>query len=132
LEVANEPSERQTLTATLRMGVEGILRVTLKAGASLNLEHAKLNLAATTALAAGQRVPVLIDLRPGRSLDREARALYSGDQTGKVVCAVALLIGSPLSRAIGNMFMGLNKPAYPLRLFSSEAEAVAWLAGFLG
>jgi hypothetical protein len=114
------------------MGVEGILRVTLKAGASLNLEHAEVNLAATTALAAGQRVPLLVDLRLGKSLDREARALYSGEQTGNVVCAVALLIESPLSRAIGNMFMGFNKPAYPLRLYSSEADALAWLMGFLG
>jgi hypothetical protein len=130
--VAKESSERQTLTATLRMGREGILRVTMNAGASETLVHAKANLAATTALAAGRRVPLLVDLRPVKSLDREARALYSGEQTGSVVCAAAMLIESPLSRAIGNIFMGLNKPAFPLRLFTSEAEALAWLTGFLG
>ena len=113
------------------MGAEGILRVILT-GASQALEHAKENLSAITALAAGRRVPVLIDLRLARSLDREARALYSGEQTGNVVCAAALLIESPLSRVIGNMFTGFNKPAYPLRLFRSETEALAWLTGFLG
>jgi hypothetical protein len=44
---------------------------------------------------------------------------------------VALLVGSPMSRAIGNFFIGLNKPLIPTRLFVSEPEALAWLRGFL-
>jgi hypothetical protein len=48
-----------------------------------------------------------------------------------VESAAALLIGSPLTRAIGNFFMGLNKPLIPTRLFTSETEALAWLKGFV-
>ncbi len=48
------------------------------------------------------------------------------------ILRVTLNAGAPLSRAIGNIFMGLNKPDFPLRLFTSDAEALAWLTGFLG
>ena len=41
------------------------------------------------------------------------------------------LIRSPLARAIGNFFRGLNKPLFPTRLFTSEPEAMAWLRSFL-
>jgi hypothetical protein len=43
------------------------------------------------------------------------------------VSAFAIIIQSPLSRVIGNFFMGLNKPRVPARLFKSEKEAVKWL-----
>ena len=45
--------------------------------------------------------------------------------------AIALLVGSPLSRVIGNFFVGLNRSTFPLRLFTSEEEAIAWLRTFL-
>jgi hypothetical protein len=36
-----------------------------------------------------------------------------------------------VARAIGNFFMGLNKPLIPTRLFTSEAEALGWLREFV-
>jgi hypothetical protein len=42
---------------------------------------------------------------------------------------VALLVGSPVTRVIGNFFIGLNKPRWPVRLFRSESDALAWLGG---
>ena len=34
---------------------------------------------------------------------------------------------SPVSRTIGNFFLGLHRAPYPTRLFSSEREALGWL-----
>ena len=45
--------------------------------------------------------------------------------------SVAVLVDSSVSRVLGNVFLGFNKPAYPTQLFTSEDEAVAWLKGFL-
>jgi len=36
---------------------------------------------------------------------------------------------SPLSRAVGNIFLGVNRPLVPCRLFTSEPQALAWLRG---
>jgi hypothetical protein len=65
------------------------------------------------------------------AMDREARLFFAGEETAKVESAAALIIDSLLSRAIGNFFMGLNKPIIPTRLFTSEAEALAWLKGLV-
>src|ERR1700756_4774181 len=43
----------------------------------------------------------------------------------------SILIESPLSRIIGNFFMGLNKPSVPAKLFNNEQDAIAWLKQYV-
>jgi hypothetical protein len=38
-----------------------------------------------------------------------------------------MLIDSPLGVVIGNFFLKVNRPPYPLRLFRNEREAEQWL-----
>ena len=76
------------------------------------------------------RLPMLVDVRTVSAIDREARAHLAGPEGARINSAVALLVGSPLSQAIGNFFLGLNKPLIPCRLFTTEPEALAWLRGF--
>jgi len=81
----------------------------------------------------GQRPrPLLADIRRVRGVDRGGRTHAAGPEGARYALALALLVGSPLSRALGNFFLGLNKPLVPCRLFTSEPEALAWLRGFLG
>lgn len=75
--------------------------------------------------------PVIVDLRTIRSMDRDARAYYAGPEVTARTPAAALLVGNPLTRVIGNFFLGLNKAEHPLRLFADEAAAVAWCRTFL-
>ncbi len=49
-----------------------------------------------------------------------------------VVSAVAVIVGTPLSRMMGNLFIHVSRPRMPLRLFEDEASALAWLQEFLG
>jgi hypothetical protein len=121
----------QTKTCTYAVGEDRILRVRLNPGARETLENAKENIVAVADLLAGRRLPILVDYRLIASQERAARAYYASPETGKHVCAVALLVDSPLSRIIGNFFMGLNKPPFPVKVFGDEAEALAWLTGFL-
>ena len=44
--------------------------------------------------------------------------------------ATALLTSSPVSKTIGNFFMGLNKPLSPTRLFTNSDKAIQWLHTF--
>jgi hypothetical protein len=110
---------------------EGILRAKAKPGTNLTLEDAHEVIQKLGVLCAGRRRPILVDLTGTKSMSREARTYFSGPETAKVQSAAALLINSPLGRAIGNFFMGLNKTLIPARLFTSEAEALEWLRGFL-
>ena len=49
----------------------------------------------------------------------------------KLFLAQAIIVDSPVSRLIGSFFLGLNKPPFPTKLFTSEADAVEWLKGYL-
>ncbi|MFO0596658.1 MAG: hypothetical protein U0228_15180 [Myxococcaceae bacterium] len=85
------------------------------------------NLAATRELARGRRMKVVVDLREVRSQSADARAVLAGPEATAVSLAVALVVGSPLSRVLGNFYLGFNRPEVPTRLFSSPDDARAWL-----
>lgn len=119
---------RAVTTRTCALWLEGgLLRARFHDGADVNGEDARANLDATARLVAGRRAPALIDLRPVRSQTAEARALFAGPDAARVSAAVALLVGSPLSRVLGNFYLRFNRPETPTRLFGSEEEAARWL-----
>jgi len=110
---------------------DGIVRVKVKPNIQIALEDAQAAIRAVSSVCGGKTRPALVDMRGLVAMEREARLYFAGEETAKVESAAALIIESPLSKAIGNFFMGLNKPLIPTRLFTSEAEALAWLKGFV-
>jgi hypothetical protein len=112
------------------MGNDGIARTKVKPYTDVTLEEAKENSIAVNALSAGESFPLLIDSRQIRSITKEARDFFSMNNRESCVSAFAIIIDSPLSRIIGNFFMGLNKPRVPARLFTTETEALKWLKEF--
>jgi thiamine monophosphate synthase len=110
---------------------DGIVRVKVKPHVTITLEDAKVCVRTVREVCGGKQTPALIDMTVLVAIEREARLYFAGEETAKVETAAALLINSPVARAIGNIFMGLNKPIFPTRLFTSEAEALNWLKGFV-
>ena len=131
-EIGGTIVENEVLTRTCRSWIDerGIIHSVAFPGSEETFEDAKENVAVTARLAGASKRPMLVDLRQAKSMSREVRQYYAGAETQRVLVATALLIGSPLSRAIGNFFMGLNKPIVPTRLFNDEAAAIAWLSTF--
>ncbi len=116
----------------ISLGDDGIIRVEMQPGVfDLELSDAQEVIRAIGSLCDGVRRPVLVDLRGLRSMTRECRKHFAGPETADAEAAVALLVVSPIARAMGNFFMGLNKPLLPTRLFTAEPEALTWLRGFV-
>ena len=116
----------------ISLGDDGIVRTTMQPGVfELELADAREVIHAVGSLCGGVRRPALVDLRELRSMSRDCRKYFAGPETASVETAVALLVGSPIARAIGNFFMGLNKPLMPTRLFTSEDDALVWLRGYV-
>ena len=116
----------------ISLGDDGIVRTTMQPGVvDLDLTDAKDVIRAVGSLCGGVRRPVLVDLRELRSMSRDCRKYFAGPETAATEAAAALLVVSPIARAIGNFFMGLNKPLLPTRLFTSEDDALTWLRGFV-
>lgn len=95
--------------------------------AEVELEHAKENTRKVLELSGDQVYPILVDIRKIRSISKEARDHFSMRGRKPGVVAIAMLVSSPLSRIIGNFFLGLNQPVVPTKLFSDEESAVKWI-----
>ncbi len=106
---------------------DGIIRGRSNEGAAYTYEDAVEAVAIMRDLAAGTRRALMIDITEVRSMAREARAYFQRPEHAEVLYAVALVVGSPISRAIGNFFLGLNRPVVPTQLFSDPAKATAWI-----
>jgi len=108
---------------------EGILVVEMNEPEH-TLEHARDNLRREVEVLGGRRVPLLVDMTRVSSVSREARQFYASPGAVAPFLAFGLLIGSPVSRVIGNFFLGLNRLPRPARLFTSRGDGLRWLQGF--
>ena len=124
-------NEQTSRVAKLWLGEDGIVRIIHVPGAEVTLEDAKETMLAYMQIRQDKRRPLLVDTRTMKSLAREARKYYAGDEAAQVASAVAIIVGTPVSRVLGNFYLGLSNPHLPSRLFSSDDEALEWLKGYL-
>ncbi len=116
----------------LILGEDGIMRHNMHKGAVLGLAAAEDLIAKSTQLSGGKKCPFLVKTSGTKSMSREARSfLSSSEESAKISAAVAFLITSPVTRVLANFFIGLNKPIFPVKLFTDEKNALAWLKGFV-
>jgi hypothetical protein len=109
---------------------DGIVQVVWAPRAAVVVEDATAALEAMAQLTGGRRSPLLVDMRDTGPQDRATRAEWA--RRGDLQSAVALIVGTPLSRMMGNLFINVNRPPTPTRLFDHEAPALAWLKAFIG
>jgi hypothetical protein len=95
--------------------------------AEIELEHAKENTTKVHEISGDVVYPILVDMRKIRSISKEARDHFAMKDRKPGVVAIAMVVSSPLSRIIGNFFLGLNLPAVPTRMFSDRDQAERWL-----
>ncbi len=105
----------------------GVVLVENLAGADQTLEDAIENIRVTAIECGGVRRPTLVDLTGLKAISRDARNYYASPAGTRHATAIALVVGSPLSRMMGNFFIGMNRLAVPVRLFGTRQDAMAWL-----
>ena len=81
-------------------------------------------------IGAGKRILCVVDISNVKAVTREARVIFGSDEMYKRCKAVAMVARSPVSRMIGNFFLGLNKVPIPLQLFTDKIKAIEWLKGY--
>jgi hypothetical protein len=97
----------------------------------INLEIAKLCIAERKRVSGGQTYPALVFINNIKSVSKSARDYFASDEAANNIVASAFIVGSSVSKIMGNIFLTFNKPPVPLRLFTSEAEALKWLRNYL-
>lgn len=71
-----------------------------------------------------QAVVILVDQVAAQ--DASSRRVWSEKEEPGLRCCLALVCASPLARAIGSFFIGLNRPAVPTKMFKTFGEALQW------
>lgn len=122
--------EYSTTRATFIIGDDAILRINYSEATHITLEGAKEDVAMAARISEGEKLLLLVDISGVRSVSRDARVFFSSKDGAAPFKAMTLITGSPVSKVIGNFFLGLNKLPIPLKLFSDAEEGLTWLKGF--
>lgn len=118
-------ASQDTRVSTITVRDDGIVHVDCWEGVQFTEADAVETLQTIDALTGGATALHLVDLRKITSMDRSARTVFA---QGRHTRAAALVVANPLSRVIGNFFLGLSKSDFPLRLVSAPDEGIAWLS----
>jgi hypothetical protein len=116
-----------TRTATVRLDARGFVHVTITPMAEQHVADALENIDAVRTLGRGATLPILIDMRRVKSIDNAAHEKYRLGHT-PAPRVMALLVASPLSRIIANYYITMFESPIPTRVFSSELDAMSWIA----
>jgi hypothetical protein len=122
---------RETATAFIGLDGQGVIIVRIRKGTRQRPVDARENLDVALSETGGRRRPILVDITGSPPLDAETRHLYSGQTLVSGFTALALVVeGSPLGIMMGNVYFRVARPGIPTHLFTDEARAFEWLAGY--
>ncbi|HIA04379.1 MAG TPA: hypothetical protein EYN66_21215 [Myxococcales bacterium] len=121
----------ETSVADLWLDSDNTIQIRFKPTTKHGLEEAKEVVKIHNALTAGVARPVLADIRLVTvGANRDARNYYVSEEASRYKLCMAMLVNSPMQRMLGNLFMFLNRPPYPTRLFVRSNECTEWLKRF--
>src|SRR6186713_2919832 len=106
---------------------ETVLGIHIKGPCSIDTDDTEEIFTAFDRLGVLAPTALLADIRTLRGVSLGVRTHMSSERAGRYLARVALVADSPLTRTIGNFFMRLNRPPFPVRIFDGEDEALRWL-----
>ena len=102
----------------------GVARSVWRAGAGCTLRDAEGARAAVRELG-HPGAPLLVDMRGMTTFERGAREHFAAGAGN--VAAIAMIVGTPVTRLMANFFLGMRRTDTPMKLFTDEPPALIWL-----
>ncbi|MBA4056264.1 MAG: STAS/SEC14 domain-containing protein [Marivirga sp.] len=118
---------RETNKIKFTLGPDKILHTECFPNTVMTLEDGKESTRISAEMVNYQPFPLLCDLTNVIKMSQDCRRHFSGPEHAETFSKCALIVTNPISRIIGNFFLGLNKPLKPTRLFKSKEEGLKWL-----
>lgn len=117
----------ETRTSVYTLHEDGIIVQKARNKTRQSMADAMENIAAFVELCGGKKHPCLVDGRAELTFEPGVREYYAGPEAAKFASALALLSDSGPMKVLANLFLTINKPTAPTRMFTKEDEALAWL-----
>jgi len=114
--------ERQNDKIKFRIGEDNILYTECFPNSTMELEDGIESTKISLELVKSTPIPLLCDLNNVTKMTIECRNHFAGKEHAASFSKAALLVSSPISKIIGNFFMGLNKPIKPTKLFTNREK----------
>jgi hypothetical protein len=118
---------RETKKIRFKIGPDNILHTDCFPNTVMTLEDGKESTQISAELVNYQPRPLLCDLTNVVKMTQECRRHFASAEHAATFTRAALVVTSPISKVIGNFFLGLNKPVKPTRLFTSKEEGMKWI-----
>ncbi len=81
-------------------------------------------------IANGRYYPSLVNLKNVAGEEKAAHDYYSSGEGIRYLIAGAFIVDSYLPALLANIYLKINKPKVPARLFNHEENALKWLEPF--
>lgn len=107
-----------------------IIHVEYLKESQVNLDEVKWEMEFISKLSVRKKALVIIHMGKTKGITKDARDYLAQMQHYEKLEAVALITKSQVHKVMGNFFLGLNRPAMYVKLFTSENEASGWLEQF--
>ena len=118
-----------TLSVSFRS--DGIVNVQIQANDEIDVIHVIQVVDVLEKVGKGKKFPLLIVVGEYTLPTPEARAYIATPESDPYASAEAYVIQSFTQKLVGNVYLSLNKPARPTKMFNSEEKAIEWLKAFL-
>lgn len=78
-----------------------------------------------------QKHYMLVDISKAKKAPpKEVRDYFASNIAAETFYAGALIVGSGISKIVGNIVLRFSNPNFPVRLFTNEVKAKEWLLEF--
>lgn len=95
----------------------------------LSIEDCLSSTKITNEMQRGVALPLLCDISNVVKMSKACREHFAGAIHAETFTRAALIVTNPISKIIGNFFLGLNKPIKKTQLFNNKEKALEWLKG---
>jgi hypothetical protein len=109
-----------------------ILKGTFKEGL-VTIDVAKMIVSERLKYSNYEEVPLMINDIGLKGIEREARQFLSTEAGSKGILASAIVTRNVFGSHLANFFLKISviRPNMPVRLFTNESEAIAWLKNYV-
>ncbi|MCU0431710.1 MAG: hypothetical protein MUF42_17245 [Cytophagaceae bacterium] len=98
-----------------------------KRNLEINLEIAKLMVADRILVSNSKTRPALIDISGVVAIDTKARKFLASEQSIRYINAGAIIVNGIIPKYLGNIYLTLDRPPIPAKIFNNKDAALAWL-----
>ena len=105
----------------------GIVYNVYKPGLIITIDIAKQMVGQRLEVSKNISRPVFIDIRNLIAIDAASRSYLAGDEGVKYASAGAIYLNNYIQFLLGNVFLKIDNPLIPTRLFTEKEKALLWL-----